>query len=106
MADSVRNPPNLKVLLYCDMGSQPARCITAFCRMTGIEHEVKLVAMRKYEHQKEPYISINPTKQIPSMQEVDKVTGETFTMGESHAILRYLADSRACPDHWYPRDLR
>ena len=40
------------------------------------------------------------------MQEVDKATGEVFTMGESHAILRYLADSRSCPDHWYPRDLR
>ena len=27
-------------------------------------------------------------------------------MGESHAIMRYLAESRGCADHWYPSDLR
>ena len=27
-------------------------------------------------------------------------------MGESHAILRYLADSRGVPEHWYPRDIK
>ena len=55
---------------------------------------------------KEPYADINPTKQIPYMQEVDSNTGEVFNLGESHTILRYLADSRGCPDHWYPSDLR
>ena len=27
-------------------------------------------------------------------------------MGESHAIMRYLAMSRQVADHWYPKDLR
>ena len=27
-------------------------------------------------------------------------------IAESHAIMRYLADSRGCDDHWYPKDLR
>ncbi len=40
------------------------------------------------------------------MQEIDENTGETLTMSESHAILRYLARSRGLADHWYPRDLR
>ena len=33
-------------------------------------------------------------------------TGEEFSLGESHAILRYLADTRGVPDHWYPADPR
>ena len=40
------------------------------------------------------------------MQEIDERTGEVFTMSESHAIMRYLADSRGLPDHWYPKDLK
>ena len=27
-------------------------------------------------------------------------------MAESHTIMRYLADSRNCDAHWYPRDLQ
>ena len=63
--------------------------------------------MRKQEHKKEPYISVNPTEQIPAVEEVDESTGKVvFTMRESHAILRYLCDSRFLPEHWYPHDLR
>ena len=41
------------------------------------------------------------------MQEINENTGETFTLSESHTILRYLSLSRSCPDHWYPaNDLR
>ena len=60
--ERVRNPTNLKLLLYVDFGSQPARAITAFCKLNEIDHEIKLIAMRKREHMKEPYISINPTR--------------------------------------------
>ena len=65
-----------------------------------------MIAMRRGEHMNEPYISVNGTKQIPYMQEVNQQTGEVFGLGESHAILRYLAESRGCPDNWYPADLR
>ena len=40
------------------------------------------------------------------MQEVNEKTGETFTMSESHAIMRYLATTRDVADHWYPKDAR
>lgn len=54
-----------------------------------------------------PYSTkVNPAKQIPAMQEENLQTGEVFVLSESHAILRYLAVSRGCPDHWFPRDLR
>ena len=45
-------------------------------------------------------------KQIPVIQEIDMVTGHTFNLAQSHTIMRYLADSRGVPDHWYPADLR
>ena len=43
---------------------------------------------------------------MPAIQEKNEVTGEIFTLGESHTIMRYLAESRGCPDHWYPADLK
>ena len=40
------------------------------------------------------------------MQEIDERTGDVFTLVESHTIMRYLADTRGVPDHWYPKDAR
>ena len=103
----MRNPPNLKLKLYIDYASQPARALIGFCRLNGIDHELKSVAMRKGEHMQEPFkTQVNPAKQIPAMQEIDESTGETFTLAESHAMMKYLAVSRDCPDHWYPSDLK
>ena len=55
---------------------------------------------------KPEFAKINPMKKIPAMQEIDERTGEVFNLAESHAILRYLACSRGCADHWYPSNLR
>ena len=55
---------------------------------------------------KPEFAKINPAKQIPAMQEINERTGEVMTLSESHAILRYLARSRGCDDHWYPTDYR
>ena len=40
------------------------------------------------------------------MREEDLSTGEVLTIAESHAMMRYLAVSRGCADHWYPSDIR
>ena len=45
-------------------------------------------------------------QKIPTMQEIDLKTGEVFTLSESHTIMRYLANTRGIPDHWYPADPR
>ena len=29
-----------------------------------------------------------------------------FILAESHSILRYIAETRKLPDHWYPKDLK
>ena len=66
-----RNPPNIKLILWIDFMSQPARALIAFCRLNQIDHELKEISINKGEHMKEPYSLINPAKQIPAMQEID-----------------------------------
>jgi glutathione S-transferase len=49
-------------------------------------------------------MEINPNGQVPSIQEINKDTGDVqFTLFESAAILRYLADKYEVADHWFPR---
>ena len=45
------------LVLYIDYASQPSRAILAFCRLNGIEHELRLVAVRKGEHMGEEYVT-------------------------------------------------
>ena len=49
------------------------------------------------------FAKVNPAKEIPAIQEIDE-NGNVFTLSQSHAILRYLAQSRGVADHWYPSD--
>ena len=50
------------------------------------------------------YAKINPLKQIPAIEEIDVKTGESWSLGESHAIMRYLAATRNVPENFYPKD--
>ena len=101
-----RNPPGVKLTLFIDPVSQPVRAILGFVRLNGIKHEIKQVALRKGEHMSEEISKLNPAKQVPFLHEENLNTGEVLTMSESHAMMRYLAVSRGCADHWYPADLR
>lgn len=47
------------------------------------------------------YEKLNPFKQVPAMKDVSY--GD-FVLYESHAIMRYLHETRKCPDHWYPEN--
>ena len=38
------------------------------------------------------------------MKEIDISSGKEFKLFESHAIMRYLAETRKVADHWYPQD--
>ena len=64
-----------------------------------------MIDVTKREHKSAEYLAINPAGAIPAMKEVD-ADGTEFILVESHAILRYLCDSREVDDHWYPKDLR
>lgn len=86
--------------LYLDLMSQPSRAVLIFCRANNIPVEVKLVNLRKGEHRQPAFAAINPLKKVPAIDD------SSFTLQESHAILRYLAATRPCSDHWYPQDAR
>ena len=59
---AVRNPPKVKLTLFVDFASQPARAVIAFCRLNQIEHEIKIVELMKGEHLKGESAKKNPAK--------------------------------------------
>ena len=61
--------------------------------------------MMKGEAFKKEFAKVNPLKKIPVLQEVNTETGLIeFTLSESHAMMRYLADKNQVEEHWYPRE--
>ncbi len=66
------------------------------CRATNIEVQLEVVNVAKREHLTPEYRKVNPLGKIPCYAEPG------FSLGESAAILRYLAAANSVPDHWYP----
>ena len=68
------------------------------------------ISQQKQQFVSKEYSKINPMNKVPAISEVDAKTGEIlFSLGESHAIMRYLAQAHKSKvaDHWYPmKDLR
>lgn len=61
--------------------------------------------MMKGEAFKRSFAKVNPLKKIPVLQEVNTDSGLIeFTLSESHAMMRYLADKNQVAEHWYPRE--
>jgi glutathione S-transferase len=50
------------------------------------------------EHRAEEFKQVNEWRHVPAIVEGD------FKLGDSHAILTYLATTRNCAEHWYPKD--
>ena len=94
-----------KLTVFGNDLSQPSRAIWAFCALNGIAHEKKSVDLASGEHKKPEFLAINPSGAVPAIKEEIPGTAD-FLLNESHAILRYLADSRGVADNWYPKDLR
>mmetsp|Transcript_6056 Transcript_6056/g.4578 ORF Transcript_6056/g.4578 Transcript_6056/m.4578 type:complete len:98 (+) Transcript_6056:123-416(+) len=54
----------------------------------------------------EGFLKINPAHTVPTIEEADDANGDKFMLFESGTILRYLSNTRKCPDHWYPKDIK
>ena len=91
--------------IYADYASQPSRAVIAFCNINKIPFTLVETRVGKMEHLSEEYKKINRAKLVPAIKEINKATGEEWTLSESHAIMRYLATSRKVPNHWYPSDI-
>ena len=84
--------------LYYHPASTTCRPIVHFAAESGIALEYQLVDLFKGEHLEAPYCAVNPNSCVPLLQDGD------FRLGESSAILKYLADTVKSPA--YPTDLK
>ena len=70
--------------------------VELFAKLTGIAHELINVDLAAGEHKKEPFLALNPSGQVPVIED-----GETI-LTDSNAILVYLA--RKYAPEWLPGD--
>jgi glutathione S-transferase len=84
--------------LYMHPVSTVSRPIRLFCAENGIEVDEGMVDLMTGAHHKEPYVSLNPNRQVPLLEDGD------LRLTESSAILKYLADKYDLPS--YPKDLK
>ena len=78
--------------------SMTSRPVRLFIAESGVEIEQQVVDLMTGEHHQEPFISINPNRLVPVLEDGD------FRLTESSAILKYLADKIDSPA--YPKDLK
>jgi glutathione S-transferase len=84
--------------LYIHPVSMTSRPVRLFIAESGIDVDEQVVDLMAGEHYQEPFTAINPSRQVPVLQDGD------FRLTESSAILKYLADKIDSPA--YPKDLK
>lgn len=92
----------VKLYLYLDLMSQPARSVLGFCLLNKIEHEIIDVYISKGMNRGEDYLKINPHGEIPAIKLVED-DGKEFILYESCTILRFLSYYYKTDEHWYNR---
>jgi glutathione S-transferase len=78
--------------------STTSRTVLLFCAEANISFESVIIDLMTGEHMKEPFKKLNPSGQVPVLEDGD------FVLAESSAILKYLADKVDSPA--YPKDLK
>jgi glutathione S-transferase len=84
--------------LYMHPASITSRPVRLFMAEKGIDYEPVVVDLFTGAHHQEPFISLNPSRLVPVLEDGD------LRMTESSAILKYLADKYDLPE--YPKDLK
>ena len=84
--------------LYYHPVSTTSRPVVLFAAESGIALDYQIVDLFTGEQYKPEYSAINPSHQVPVLEDGD------FRLTESSAILKYLADKTGSPA--YPKDLR
>ena len=84
--------------LYMHPVSMTSRPVRLFIAENGMNVEEQVVDLMTGEHYKEPFVSVNPNRLVPVLEDGD------FRLTESSAILKYLADKIGSPA--YPRDVK
>ncbi|XP_059616294.1 glutathione S-transferase theta-1-like [Phlebotomus argentipes] len=90
---------NLK--FYSNLMSQPCRSLYIVMNLAKIPFETVTIALREGDHATESFArEVNNLKTIPSINDAG------FKLGESIAILRYLATKSSLIVRWYPTGAR
>ncbi|MGH6926644.1 MAG: glutathione S-transferase family protein [Propylenella sp.] len=84
--------------LYMHPVSNTSRPVRMFIQDNSLPVEEEVVDLMTGAHHQEPYISVNPNRQVPTLDD------DGFVLSESSAILKYLAEKFDSPA--YPKDLR
>lgn len=95
----------MTIELYIDYISQPSRAVLAFCILNSIPVTVKEIRIAKMQvnshimqHLDESFATLNPMKRVPAIRDTDN----GLSLGESHAILSYLARKFNKFEHFRP----
>ena len=75
--------------LYIDYFSQPSRAVLAFCKLNNIQVDIAEVQVMSLKQYSEDFKKKNPNSQVPCFEDTNG-----FVVYESHAIMRYLCDTR------------
>jgi glutathione S-transferase len=84
--------------LYMHPVSMTSRPVRLFIKENAVPCEEQVVDLMTGEHYQEPFVRVNPSRQVPVLEDGD------FRLTESSAILKYLADKVNSPA--YPKDLK
>jgi glutathione S-transferase len=84
--------------LYMNPVSNTSRPVLLLIYENKLPVDEQVIDFMTAEHLKEPYISLNPNGQVPTLVDGD------FVLTESASIIRYLADKFDLPS--YPKDLK
>jgi glutathione S-transferase len=84
--------------LYCDPISTTSRPVLLFAAESGVALDREHVDLLSHQNREPEYLAINPNGIVPFLVDGD------VRLGESTAILRYLADKIGSPA--YPRELK
>ena len=84
--------------LYCDPISTTSRPVMLFIAEAGLDVELVHVDLMTGGHKDPAYLALNPNGVVPFLVDGD------FGLGESSAILKYLADKAGSPA--YPTELK
>jgi glutathione S-transferase len=84
--------------LYCHPASTTSRCVMLFLAEANIAYEPVIVDILTGAHHKEPFITLNPSRQVPVLEDGD------FVLTESSTILKYVAEKVGSPA--YPKELK